>query len=153
MPNAIVDRPLKTPFNGAVVRWGHASLIRILGVLEGPTWLSGELVDQRVALNSLKMLAQKAPDALDWAGWRAIRSIVNIEMWQRAVLGYSAARENLSMSEVKEPLKEREDEAAAELTRELPYVPPKLTGVGNIHELLAGGLASGTDEGQAHTFG
>ena len=102
LPAAIADRASKPGFSRAVVEWGRRSQSAIQQVLDSPDWLSSRFVDRTEVRALLSRLASRAPDPVkDWDDWRDIRSIVNIEVWHRAVLEYLIPKEALPMSEVR----------------------------------------------------
>jgi hypothetical protein len=146
LPDGISRRSSKPVFNGAVVRWGHASLAPIREMLEGQEWRSGRFVEQREARKLFDSLSSRPQDAADRKGWIHVRAIVNIEAWHRAVFGYARMKETLAMSEIRtisESTRPREEDGRSPSTQ--PYEAPKLTSVGNVRSFLADGSSSGDD--------
>jgi asparagine synthase (glutamine-hydrolysing) len=152
LPATIVDRALKPGFTRAVIEWGRRSHASIQQVVGGSQWLSARFVDQAEVRKLLACLASRPPNHVrDWDDWRDLRSIVNIEVWRRAVLEYSTLKEALPMVEVssmnENSSQERDHGNVAEARSALPYVAPKLVSVGNVNQLLAETPGSGTDSG------
>lgn len=143
VPDSIRRRASKPSFNGAVVQWGHASAPAILEILEERSWQSEPFVDQDKARRLFRHLCSRPPHHADRPGWLAIRSIVHLETWLRAVLRYPRDQEILSMSEIQGPGEEGEADSGG--TSHGSYVPPRLAQVGNVRELLAEGPISGDD--------
>jgi asparagine synthase (glutamine-hydrolysing) len=142
VPDAIAWRVSKPGFGAAVVEWGHRSAPAIRGILEEGQWRSEEFVDRDRARDAFQKLIARPPDSPDWEGWLGIRSIVNLETWLRAVFRYPRTQEILSMSETKPP---REGEGDVGEGSQESYVPPALTHVGNVRDLLAGAPGSQVD--------
>jgi hypothetical protein len=149
LPALVADRASKPGFTGAVIRWGKESLSKIRDTLEGTEWVSGRFVDQTEARRLLQRLSAAPPRPKEsWDDWRDLRSIVNIEVWRRTVLGYCSSQEGLPMSEVEENMSGAKDnDEAAPAARIAAYLPPKLISVGNVNQLLASSPPSGADSG------
>jgi asparagine synthase (glutamine-hydrolysing) len=153
LPAAIADRTSKPGFTRAVVEWGRRSRASIQQVVGGAQWLSARFVNQVEVQRLLVCLASRPPNPVrDWDDWRDIRSIVNIEVWHKAVLEYSTTKEILPMVEVssldeKAPQEGDKGKNAAEARQALSYVAPKLVNVGNVNQLLAASPGSGVDGG------
>ena len=151
LPVAIAQRDSKARFDGAVVHWGHQNVERIRDILEAREWASDRFVARKSVTDLLERMSRLPAQAEHWEGWRTLSSIVNLEVWLRAVLRYPHSPENMPMTDGTEivELSESEDKGAPDRP---PYVAPKLTGVGNVRDLLAGGPTTGTDSGQPQTL-
>ena len=151
LPVAIAQRDSKARFDGAVVHWGHQNIQRIRDILEAREWVSARFVARKSATDLLERMERLPARAEHWEGWRTLRSIVDLEVWLRAVLRYPRASESMPMTDGTEIVdrNEGEEEGAPD---KLPYVAPKLTGVGNVRELLAGGATTGNDGGGPQTL-
>jgi hypothetical protein len=150
IPNAIARRSTKAAFSEAIVEWGHSLSPVIREILEGPQWHSDAFVDQNGAREAFQNLTSRrsdwsrGPDPLEREGWRRMRAIVYLETWLRAVFRYPRAQETMPMAEIRPtPEKDGDDVGANALTS---YVPPKLTQVGNVRDLLAE-VAGSADDG------
>ncbi len=149
VPDGIAWRSSKPGFGAAVVQWGHRCQHVIRQILEEPQWHAEPFVDRGRARAAFQALVLRPPDGADREGWLGIRAIVNLETWLRAVFRYPRTQEILSMSEIR-PARERKGEVvgAAEDLAEVShdsYVPPTLTPVGNVRDLLAGSPGSTID--------
>ncbi len=142
VPDDIAWRASKPGFGGAVAQWGHRSQPAIRGILEEGQWRSEEFVDRVQARAAFRKLLARPPDSADCEGWLGVRSIVKLETWLRAVFRYPRTQEILSMSETKPPHEGKSD--VGEGSQE-SYVPPALTHVGNVRDLLAGAPGSQVD--------
>jgi hypothetical protein len=150
LPPAIADRMSKPGFSRAVIEWGRRSRPAIEEVLQGSEWLSDRFVDRDQVRRLLARLDVQPASAVEaWDGWRDVRSIVNIEVWRRTVLGYPVNQEALPMAEVLSPGERPSVDGNAEGGMESrpapPYVTPKLVSIGNVAELVAVNVGTGID--------
>jgi len=152
LPVAVAKRGSKARFDGAVVNWGHQNIEQIRKILEGRELACDRFVSQESASNLLGRLTVLPPRAENWDGWRSLRSIVDLEVWLRAVLRYAPCPETIPMTDGTE-IGGRDERSADEISNQLPYVAPKLTSVGNVRDLLAGGAQTGNDGAGPQTLG
>jgi asparagine synthetase B (glutamine-hydrolysing) len=143
VPPGIATRSSKAIFDGAISQWGHRCQSEIRQILEDPQWRSEAFVDQASAREQFHRLISRPASHTDFEGWLGIRSIVHVETWLRAVFQYPHKQENLPMSEIG-PEGEAKAKEVSEVSQEA-YVPPLLTHVGNVRDLLAGGSSPGPD--------
>ena len=144
LPAAVAQRGSKARFDGAVVNWGHQNASQIREILEEREWACDRFVSRTSAVGLLNRLAALPARAEHWDGWRSLRSIVDLEVWLRAVLRYAPHSETIPMTDGTE-IGERDEASADVASDKSPYVAPKLTSVGNVRDLLAGGGATGND--------
>ncbi len=150
LPAAIADRTSKPGFTRAVIEWGRRSRPAIEQVLQGAEWLSDRFVDRGEVRKLLARLDVYPASAVEsWDGWRDVRSIVNIEVWRRTVLGYPPHQEALPMAEVqwseKRAPPDEKAEGGVEPRPAPPYVAPKLVNIGNVTALVAMNPGTGAD--------
>ncbi len=124
-------------FARAVVEWGHRSLPAIRGIL-GETHGApiGSSIETRLRGSSGRLASRRARSGAIAKDGLGVRAVVHLETWLRAVFRYPRTQETPSMSEIRLADRGGKQEPSPRVSRSR-YVPPELTPVGNVRDLLA----------------
>jgi asparagine synthase (glutamine-hydrolysing) len=146
LPAPIRLRTTKARFSHVIAYRVRQSRDRISRLIYDREWAAQRWVDRSRAQATFERAMSGAVVDTDLSVWQGIRAIANLEAWLRIVFGYDSPGWNSeSRSRAMPSQDDRFEQEKSELTE--PYVPPTLTLVGNMNDLLAAGGTQDADQG------